>query len=264
MADQAATEPRDDLYSLPLPILLQLLTVGIGNRLNQRKWHASIRPADRATLRSLLPTAICGFPNTTGSDWEDWCGCKLPGAPSHTSSSADRVSIYLPGSDSKYADKVVTFKAAMSGIEGYDDYDHVVIPILRAYILRSKEHDGGGGDSFYNVSRSKIAFVIKTYDSPDAAKMPKGKAGRGGSLSHLCDNYCSDSRHIKWEGEHSANMDRQRCLGVTIVYSLDQIFAVALCPHSGDVLEECCRKFKLIKLDDVLATAMEQYSKDKE
>lgn len=78
--------------------------------------------------------------------------------------------------------------------------------------------------------------------------------GRGASISHLCDRVgCVRPEHLELTARHVANLDRQRCVGVTLIVGADIIVHEVPCPHgvggtTEALIQSSCRKLRMIWL----------------
>lgn len=87
-------------------------------------------------------------------------------------------------------------------------------------------------------------------------------AGKGGSISHLCDQTgCVRLSHLEVSIRHIDNLERQRCRGATIIYVGDTILLEKPCAHAQAGLEpeaalmnSCLGKIALTCLDEVSAS----------
>lgn len=86
--------------------------------------------------------------------------------------------------------------------------------------------------------------------------------GMGSSISHLCDTAgCISVDHLEYVPAHVTNLNRQRCLGVTLIVSLDLIIHEVPCQHGvGDTVEarisSSCRKLRMVQLPPYSVTAL--------
>lgn len=94
----------------------------------------------------------------------------------------------------------------------------------------------------------------------DIAPLPLD-AGRGGSVSHLCDRIgCVGLSHLEVSTRHMTNTDRQRCQGPVLCVYRGQIVSEQACTHAkGDddselkLLNSCMGRITLITLSDAAA-----------
>lgn len=88
--------------------------------------------------------------------------------------------------------------------------------------------------------------------------------GSGSSVSHLCDNKnCINPEHMEVAEEHSANLRRQRCPGVTVIEFGQRVLQVQSCPHGNGLthlsrLNNSCRRIHVVRLDERVAERMQQ------
>lgn len=76
------------------------------------------------------------------------------------------------------------------------------------------------------------------------------KLGEGAGVSHLCDtDRCIRKEHMDSLLLHKKNMDRQRCLGMTLIVYEDTIVQEEPCIHAQDN-DLCCRRVRVIILND--------------
>lgn len=77
--------------------------------------------------------------------------------------------------------------------------------------------------------------------------------GSGSSVSHLCDQTgCVRKDHLEVAIVHQTNMNRQRCVGMTLVVIADFIVAEIACKHAAgtyfEKLTTCCRKVQVLEV----------------
>jgi hypothetical protein len=90
--------------------------------------------------------------------------------------------------------------------------------------------------------------------------------GAGSGVSHLCDiTMCINPDHMDVLLTHQQNMDRQRCLGVTLVVYNDVIVAETPCIHTrnNDVKGTCCRRIHIVYINDWGAQVISKQYTDK-
>lgn len=78
--------------------------------------------------------------------------------------------------------------------------------------------------------------------------------GHGSSMSHLCDQRgCIRGEHLQLTNHHVENLERQRCIGVTLIVALDMIIHEIPCSHGignniADKVSTSCRKLRMVWL----------------
>jgi hypothetical protein len=111
-----------------------------------------------------------------------------------------------------------------------------------------------GYTSYLKVEAHHVAYNAD--DRRVTAPLPLN-VGAGGSLSHLCDECgCVKPPHLEATPVHKDNMNRQRCLGIVLLYFQDTIVKEIPCKHGierGSDLESgilaSCTKVRLIEID---------------
>jgi hypothetical protein len=86
--------------------------------------------------------------------------------------------------------------------------------------------------------------------------------GSGASISHLCDqDGCIRGEHLEVTERHVDNLERQRCIGVTLIVYLDVIVHEIPCNHGRgennvDKIASSCRKIRIIALPPAAINAV--------
>jgi hypothetical protein len=100
-----------------------------------------------------------------------------------------------------------------------------------------------------------LAHVIAWKAANIATVVPQN-LGAGGSISHLCDTHsCCRRDHLLLTPAHQANMDRQRCKGVSLIVMSDArglllIIHEERCSHDATAdFSESCRRLHIVSLD---------------
>lgn len=86
--------------------------------------------------------------------------------------------------------------------------------------------------------------------------------GHGASMSHLCDSPgCIRGGHLELTAHHVANLERQRCHGVTLIVAADLIVHEVPCTHArggnpSELIATSCRKLRMVWLPDASVNAL--------
>jgi Zinc-binding loop region of homing endonuclease len=86
--------------------------------------------------------------------------------------------------------------------------------------------------------------------------------GHGASMSHLCDSPgCIRGEHLELTSHHVANLERQRCHGVTLIVAADLIVHEVPCTHGrggnpSELIATSCRKLRMVWLPDASVNAL--------
>lgn len=112
----------------------------------------------------------------------------------------------------------------------------------------------------YSSGQGKIGHHMVAYNADvrrSSVPLPLD-LGRGSSVSHLCDvKGCVKQRHLEISSNHVNNMDRQRCLGVTVIHFQGVIVQEMPCIHGRTLdvgsslearLEKSCSRVSLVEL----------------
>lgn len=101
---------------------------------------------------------------------------------------------------------------------------------------------------------------------PDLVITHLGDGAQG--VSHLCDtSHCFAFGHMDSDLSHGANMDRQRCLGVTLLVlkrpdQVPVIIQEELCVHAHGDLDKACRRIHVIFLSKLANDAVVHFNKN--
>ena len=89
------------------------------------------------------------------------------------------------------------------------------------------------------------------------SQIPDNKAGRGGGISHLCDQFgCMKQAHLEPAWRHIDNIRRRGCSGIILVVFQRTIVMEVPCPHAetGEGMEgqlrTSCQKVRICHLDE--------------
>lgn len=95
------------------------------------------------------------------------------------------------------------------------------------------------------TNQVKIPMATATYRVKYPNDIIPKNLGKGSSISHLCDKKCINPDHIAQGFVHQDNMDRQRCLGMTLLVVKDTIVQEIPCIHPT-----CCTRIRVLYLND--------------
>lgn len=111
---------------------------------------------------------------------------------------------------------------------------------------------GKPGRKQIKLQAHHVAFRAASEDGVNIVPL---NAGKGGSISHLCDvKGCVRGDHLESTPAHAQNMARQRCHGVRLLTFANQIVQETPCAHGrgkGDTLGEIlasCRKVSILEV----------------
>jgi hypothetical protein len=197
----------------------------------------------------------------SGRQWRDWLGCSV-------------VTAFKP--DPRYPRFKVNFTAGEGGIiptpsktfRGQPPVGQQVRDILKAaeswqdFKVLAAAGSSKPGKRIVQISCHHIAYRAKAARAALKGEpiegLPQG-AGAGASVSHLCDNpRCVNHAHLVVARTHAANLERQRCTGVTLVVVKGVIVDVVHCPHflwdddDGVVVSPDCTRLKIMDLSNLL------------
>jgi hypothetical protein len=119
-----------------------------------------------------------------------------------------------------------------------------------------------------SIGQLKIQFKLLAYriKYPMERVVSNIELGAGHGVSHLCDvAMCVNPDHMDVSLVHQLNMDRQRCLGVTLLVYNDVIVGEKPCIHTrnGDIKGTCCRRVHVVYINDWGALVVSKQYKDK-
>jgi len=172
-------------------------------------------------VRLLDNTGSVVYETHTGQWWMDWAECFIfyPGqAPNPIQPTA------------AVTESVVQFRHCPAGI-------------------RSSLFDQWRGTS----TVVKLVSYHISFKQANIGVLLPNNLGSGSSISHYCDTGgCNRRNHLALTLQHQANMQRQRCQGVTLVTLQGVILMEIKCSHDlTNDFSGSCRKFQVVPIDNL-------------